>query len=82
MNITNSWIFLALNISNLFSIDKLNKRRIDAYCASMCWLQIPPLLSNILVKVRGVEILKRLVKLHEFGHTLVSSTLVPAAGHA
>ena len=36
MNITNSWIFLALNIyalniSNLFSIDMLDKRRIDIY---------------------------------------------------
>ena len=30
MNIPNSWIFLALNIvSNLFSIDILDKRRID-----------------------------------------------------
>ena len=36
MNITNSWIFLALNIyalniSNLFRIDMLDKRRIDIY---------------------------------------------------
>ena len=36
MNITDSWIFLALNIyalkiSNLFSIDMLDKRRIDIY---------------------------------------------------
>ena len=36
MNITNSWICLALNIyalniSNLFSIDRLDKRRIDIY---------------------------------------------------
>ena len=36
MNITNSWIFLALNIyalniSNLFSIDMIDKRRIDMY---------------------------------------------------
>ena len=36
MNITNSWIFLALNIyalniSNLFSIDMLDKRRIYIY---------------------------------------------------
>ena len=36
MNITNSWIFLALNIyalniSNLFSIDMLDTRRIDIY---------------------------------------------------
>ena len=31
MNITNSWIFLALNISNLFSIDMLDKRTIDIY---------------------------------------------------
>ena len=36
MNVTNSWIFLALNIyalniSNLFSIDMLDKRRIDIY---------------------------------------------------
>ena len=36
MNIANSWIFLALNIyalniSNLFSIDMLDKRRIDIY---------------------------------------------------
>ena len=36
MNITNSWIFLALNIyalntSNLSSIDMLDKRRIDIY---------------------------------------------------
>ena len=31
MNITNSWIFLALNISNLFNIDMLDKRRIDYY---------------------------------------------------
>ena len=36
MIITNSWIFLALNIdalniSNLFSIDMLDKRRIDIY---------------------------------------------------
>ena len=31
MNITNSWIFLAFNISNLFSIDMLDKRRIDIY---------------------------------------------------
>ena len=31
MNITNSWIFLALNILNLFSIDMLDKRRIYIY---------------------------------------------------
>ena len=31
MNITNSWIFLALNISYLFSIDMLDKKRVDIY---------------------------------------------------
>ena len=31
ISITNSWIFLALNMSNLFSIDMLDKRRIDIY---------------------------------------------------
>ena len=31
MNITNSWVFLALNISNLFSKDMLAKKRIDIY---------------------------------------------------